>query len=224
MASAPISASKPSPYCSRALRKSSSVSSCRSLSGASHRFDDDVVLEVDDLFQAGGFHVQQGTQAAGHGLEEPDVHDRGGQLDVAHAFASDAAMGHLDAAAIADHALVFHAAVLAAGALPVLFRPEDAFAKQTVFFRPIGPVIDRFGLFDLAEGPGTNIVRTGQADPHRPIVIDPVIGGFTGSGHVVPSIREVMGDGSCGAGFQPAWSFSAGWKPAPQDPSPITAS
>ena len=53
--------------------------------------DDDVVLEVDDPLQAGGLHVQQGAQAAGHRLEEPDVDDRRGQLDVAHPLAADAA-------------------------------------------------------------------------------------------------------------------------------------
>ena len=53
--------------------------------------DDDVILEVDDLFQAGGLHVEQGAEPAGHRLEEPDVHDRGGQFDVAHALAAHAA-------------------------------------------------------------------------------------------------------------------------------------
>ena len=61
------------------------------MSGRVARIDDDVVLEVDDLFQAGGLHVEQRAQAAGHGLEEPDVDDRRGQLDVAHALAADAA-------------------------------------------------------------------------------------------------------------------------------------
>src|SRR5207247_3402798 len=117
------------------------------------RFDDDVILEVDDLFQAGGLHVQQSAEAAGHGLEEPDVDDRSGQLDVAHALAADAAVRDLDAAAIADHPLVLHAAVLAAGALPVLLGPEDTLAEQAVAFRPIGAVVDRLRLLDLAERP-----------------------------------------------------------------------
>src|SRR5207244_3512229 len=118
------------------------------------RIDDHVILEINDLLQAGGLHVQQGSQTAGHGLEEPDVHDRGGQLDVAHALAADAAVRYLDAAAVADHALVLHAAVLAAGALPVLLRPEDALAEQAVLLRAVGAVVDGLGLLDLAEGPG----------------------------------------------------------------------
>src|SRR5207249_5484067 len=132
----------------------------RRLAGA----DDDVVLEVDDLLQGGGLHVQEGAEAARHRLEEPDVHDRGGQLDVPHALAADAAVRHLDAAAVTDHALVFHAAVLAASALPVFFRPEDALAEQAVLLRAVGAVVDGLGLLDLAERPAANVVGAGQAD------------------------------------------------------------
>src|SRR5207244_338491 len=115
------------------------------------------------------------AQAAGHGLEEPDVHDRGGQFDVAHALTADARVRHFHAAAVADHPLVFHAAVLAAGALPVLLRPEDAFAKQAVLLGTVGAVVDCLRLFDFAERPGADVVRAGQADPHGAVVIDPVV-------------------------------------------------
>ena len=142
---------------------------------------DDVVLEVDDLFQAGGLHVEQGAQAAGHRLEEPDVDDGRGQLDVAHAFAADAAVRDLDAAAVADHALVLHAAVLAAGALPVLFGAEDALAEQAVFFGAVGAVVDRLGLLDFAEGPAADVVRAGEADAHGPVVVDAIVIDFAGT-------------------------------------------
>src|SRR5262245_62753950 len=110
--------------------------------------------------------------------------DWGGQLDVAHALAADAAVRDLDAAAVANHALVLHAAVLAAGALPILFRAEDAFTEQAVFFGAVGAVVDRFGLLDLAKGPGANVVRAGQADAHGPVVVDAIVVGFAGSGTV----------------------------------------
>ena len=139
---------------------------------------DDVVLEVDDLLQAGGLHGQQGAQPAGHGLEEPDVHHRGGQLDVAHPLAADAAVGDLHAAAVADHALVLHAAVLAAGALPVLLRAEDPLAEQAVLLRAVGAVVDRLRLLHFAERPTADVVRAGQADLDRRVVVDPVVGRF----------------------------------------------
>ena len=81
--------------------------------------DDDVILEVDDPFHARGLHVEQGTQAAGHCLEEPDMDDGRGQFDMPHAFASDAAMRDLDAATVADHPLVLHPSIsIATCALP----------------------------------------------------------------------------------------------------------
>src|SRR5947209_2719246 len=97
---------------------------------------------------------------------------------MAHALAADAAVRHLDAAAVADHALVLHAAVLAAGAFPVLFGAKNAFAEQAVFFRPVRAVVDRLGLFHLAERPRTNVVRSRQADFYRGVVINPVVTGF----------------------------------------------
>src|SRR5262249_40505100 len=151
------------------------------LEGCVAGVDDDVVLEVDDLFQAGRFHIEQGAQATGHGLEEPDVDDGGGQFDVAHAFAAHAAVRDLDAATVADHALVFHPAILAAGALPVLFRAENALAEQAVFLGTVGAVVDRFGLLDLAEGPAADIVGAGEADAHSPVVVNAVVIGFTGT-------------------------------------------
>src|SRR5205807_865451 len=137
--------------------------------------DDDVILEVDDLLEAGGLHVEQRAEPAGHGLEEPDVHDRRRQLDVAHALAAHATVRHLDAAAVADHALVLHTAVLAAGAFPVLLGTENAFAEQPILLGPVRAVIDRLGLLHLAERPAANIVRTRQADAHRAIVVDSII-------------------------------------------------
>ena len=184
----------PSPYCSRAVRYSSSVSSCCFLSGVSPGIDDHVVLEVDHLFQARGLHVKQVAQAAGHGLEEPDVHDRRGQLDVAHPLAADAAVRDLDAAAVADHALVFHAAVLAAGAFPVLFRAEDPLAEQAVLFRTVGAVVDRLGLLDFAERPAADVVRPGQADLDRRVVVDPIVRAFADSAHCSPSYRNAMNE------------------------------
>ena len=85
---------------------------------------------------------------------------------------------HLDAAAVADHALVLHAAVFAAGAFPVLFRAENPLAEQAVLFGPIGAVVDRLRLLDFAERPGPDVVRAGQADPHGAVVVDAVVGGF----------------------------------------------
>src|SRR5262249_59433667 len=80
---------------------------------------DDRRGEVENLLQLARRDVEQVADPARDALEEPDVRDRRGQVDVAHALAPDLLAGHLDAAALADDALVADALVLAAVALPV---------------------------------------------------------------------------------------------------------
>src|SRR5437868_9899246 len=84
---------------------------------------------------------------------------------MAHPLAADLRDGDLDAALLADDALVLHALVLAAQALVILDRAEDARAEQAVTLGLERAVVDGLGLLDLAEGPGTDLVRRGNADP-----------------------------------------------------------
>src|SRR5262249_30744861 len=127
---------------------------------------------IDDPLQAGRFHVQQQSEPAGHWLEEPDVNDRSGQLDVAHSPPANTRVTHLDAALIAHDAPVLHPPKLAARTLPVLLRAEDALAEQAVLLRTIAHQVDRLGHRYLAGRPGPNIRRARQADPHRGDVVD----------------------------------------------------
>ncbi len=121
--------------------------------------DDDVVLEVDDPLQARRLHVQQRAEAGRHRLEEPDVHDGRGQVDVPHALAAHAAVRDLHAAPVADDALVLDALVLAAEALPVPLGTEDPLAEQAVLLGAVGAVVDGLRLLDLAVGPRTDVLR-----------------------------------------------------------------
>src|SRR5205085_6650820 len=63
-----------------------------------------------------------------------------------------------------DNAAIFHALVLAAQALVILDRAEDAGAEQPVALRLKGAVIDRLGLLDLAVGPRADALRAGDRD------------------------------------------------------------
>src|SRR6478609_1045419 len=83
---------------------------------------------------------------------------------MAHALAPDARQRHFDRALFADDALVLHPLVLAAQALVVLDRTEDAGAEQAVALRLEGPVVDRLRLLDLAEGPGPDALRARDRD------------------------------------------------------------
>ena len=95
----------------------------------------------------------------------------------------------LDAAAVADHPLVLHAAVLAAGALPVFLGPEDPLAEQAVLLGPVGPVVDRLRLLDLAERPAPDVVRAGQPDLDGPVVVDTIVGTFAHAHETLSSAR-----------------------------------
>src|SRR3546814_16472693 len=107
------------------------------------------------------------ADARGQRLEEPDVRDRAGQVDVAHALAAHLGQGDLGAALFAHHAAVLHALVLAAQALVVLDRPEDGGAEQAVALGLEGAVVDGLGLLDFAERPRADQVRRGQRDLYR---------------------------------------------------------
>src|SRR6058998_3254162 len=89
------------------------------------------------------------------------------ELDVPHALAAHLGPRHLDAALVADDALVAVALVLAAVAFPVPGGAEDALAEQTVALRAERAVVDRLGLRDLAVRPGHDRVGRRQRQLQR---------------------------------------------------------
>ena len=124
--------------------------------------DDDEVLEVENALQLLQSQVDQKADAARQRLQEPDVRDRARQFNVAHTFAPHLGESNLDAALLADDATVLHALVLAAEALVVLHRAEDAGTEEAIALRLEGAVVDRLRLLDLAERPGADTLRAGN--------------------------------------------------------------
>ena len=129
------------------------------------RLQHDVVFEIENALEILERHVEQQADAARQRLQEPDVRDRRRELDVAHALAPHPRQRHLDAALLADDALVLHALVLAAQALVVLDRPEDARAEQPVALGLEGAVVDGLGLLDLAVGPRQDFFGARDRNP-----------------------------------------------------------
>ena len=125
---------------------------------------DDVGFEVQHALDVAQRHVEHHAQARRQRLQEPDVRDRRGQLDVAHALAAHLGQRDFDAALLADHAAVLQALVLAAQALVVLDRAEDLGAEQAVALRLEGAVVDRLRLLHFAEGPRTDLLGRREAD------------------------------------------------------------
>src|SRR5262249_43127993 len=105
--------------------------------------------------------------------------------------APHAAVRDLDAATVADDALVLDALVLAAEALPVPLGTEDALAEETVLLRAVRAVVDGLRLLDLAVAPRPDVGRGGEADLHRGVVVDPAVqaldhlGSFDGNSGVL---------------------------------------
>src|SRR6185295_12441113 len=114
------------------------------------RIDHHVGLVVEDALEIAHAHIEQVSDARWHTLEEPDVGHRNRELDVTEPFAAHFGLSDLDAAAVADHAPVANALVLAAVALPVLDRTEDLLAEKPVLLGLEGPVVDGLRLGYLA--------------------------------------------------------------------------
>src|SRR5581483_8409411 len=128
------------------------------------RIDDDVVFVVNDALELACAHVEHQTNARRHALVEPNVRNRNGELDVAHAFAANTRERDFDAATIADDAFMFDAFVFSAGAFPVACRTENTFAEKASLFRFEGAVIDRLGIFDFAFAPRSHGVAARDAN------------------------------------------------------------
>ena len=125
---------------------------------------DHVGREIDDLLQVLGGHVQQIPQPGGHPLEKPDVGDRGRQVDMTHPVPAHVLAGHLHVAFFAHDALEPEALVLAAVALPVLLRTENALVEEPVLLGLQTAVVNRLRLFHLPERPGPHLIGGRQAN------------------------------------------------------------
>src|SRR6185436_2288531 len=117
------------------------------------RIDDDVIRVVDDLLEITQREIDEVPHWTRQSLEEPDVSDGYGELDVTHALTTDAAQGDFDAAAIADHSTITNSLVFAAVAFPVLDRTENPLAEQAVLLRLERAVVDGLGLENLTPRP-----------------------------------------------------------------------
>src|SRR5438046_4637423 len=117
-------------------------------------------------------HVKQLADPRRDALEEPDVRHGRRQVHVTHPLTADLGPGDLDAAALADDALVADSLVLAAVALPVLRGTEDALAEEPVLLGLQRPVVDGLGLGDLTARPGPDLLGRGEADADGIAVVD----------------------------------------------------
>src|SRR6185503_20203541 len=110
------------------------------------RIDDDIVRVVDDLLEIAKREIHEVPHRTRKSLEEPDVGDGYGELDVAHALTTNTSESHFDAATVADHSAIPDSLVLTAMTLPVLHGSEDPLAEETILLGLEGAVVDGLGL------------------------------------------------------------------------------
>ena len=103
----------------------------------------------------------------GSDFKEPDVCRGARQFDMTHAITADLGQGDFNATLLTDHTTVLEALVLAAQALIVFGRPEDARTEQTVALRLERTIVNGLRLFDFTERPRADHFRRCQTDSQR---------------------------------------------------------
>ena len=126
--------------------------------------DDNVALVIDDGIELLGRQAQKITDLVGQGAEIPDVGDRDDQLDMAGTLTTHLLFCHFDTASVADDAFVTDTLVLAAVALIVFCRAENALAEKTVTLGLIGAIVDCLGLQHLTIRIFQDFLGRGQSD------------------------------------------------------------
>ena len=123
-----------------------------------------VAGKVEHFLQGSRGKVQDQAHPGGDSLKVPDMGNRSSQFDMSHPLPANGSLGDFHAAAVADHAFVADLFIFSTVTLPVLGRPEDPLAEQTVFFRLQSSVVDSLRLFYLPVGPLPDLFRGSQAD------------------------------------------------------------
>ena len=121
-------------------------------------------FEIQYTLNVAQGHVQYHTQAGRKRFQKPDVCNRSGQFDVAHALAANLGKGNFHAAFFTSNAFEFQAFVFTAQTFVVFNRAEDFRAEQAVALWLEGTVVDGFRLFHFAVRPRPDGFGRSDAD------------------------------------------------------------
>ena len=123
------------------------------------RIEHHVFREIKHFFQRLRAHIEKQTDFGRHAFKIPDMRNGSGQFDMPHTLSSHLAACNFHAALLAHVPFIFHSFIFSAMAFPILHRPEDFFAEQTVAFGFLGAVIDGFRLRYFAVRPFSDFFR-----------------------------------------------------------------
>ena len=109
-------------------------------------FGDDVAGKIDHFLRVGGGHAENQGDSRGNAPQEPNVRNGSRQFDVAHALAAHDGARYFDTALFADNSPETRPFIFPAVTFKIPLRTENPFIKKTVLLRPLGAVVDGFGL------------------------------------------------------------------------------
>jgi len=108
-------------------------------------------LEIENTLELFQGQVEHSRDPTRQRLEEPNVCNRTGQVNVTETFTTNLARNDLDTTLFTDDATVLHALVFAAVTLVVFSWPKDFGTEETITLRLECPVVNRFRLLNFAK-------------------------------------------------------------------------
>ncbi len=127
-------------------------------------FNNAPCFEIKHTLNVAQCHVEHHTQTGRQALQEPNMRNRAGQFDVAHAFATHLGYGDFHTAFFADNPAMLQALVLAAKALVIFDRTKDLGAEQAIALGLESTVVDGFRLTHFTIRPRTHFFRRGNTN------------------------------------------------------------
>src|SRR5690606_30483943 len=121
-------------------------------------------FEIQNPLDVAQGHVQHHTQAGRQALQEPDVRNGAGQLDVTHTLAAHLGNSDLNAAFFADNAAMLETLVLAAKTFVVFYRAKNLGAEQAITLGLERAVVDGLGLTDFTVRPRAHLLGRRNTD------------------------------------------------------------
>ena len=113
-------------------------------------------IKIEDVLNLPCGEFAERADARWDTLEEPDMRDRGCELDVAHPFPADVLARDFHAAPVADNTFVLNPFIFPAVTLPVFGRPENCLTEEALEFGTEGAVVNRLCLLYLAAVAGVH--------------------------------------------------------------------
>ncbi len=124
----------------------------------------DMRNEIDNFFKLLGRNAQSKAHLGRASLGIPNMGARKSKVDITHSLTADGFESDLNAALFADFSSIGRFLVSSAMTFIILGRTKDFFAEETIGFRFLGTIVDRFRFGDFTLAPFANLIRTSKTN------------------------------------------------------------